>query len=217
MKLSEVQDILMQLYEVPCDFCVEDFLVTPEYYAALQATTPNVVRAQSRESLIIQRSGDEYFVGIYLSSDVLRAIERFDKSEFSTRDLTDLCAAIEGVSHFLYFMDRAARGFELSQMEMELQAEIDKFVFLTLYLKKYRDHPLHGRLLSELFDGYSLVAGLAPVQQERYHDANHMAARYCRWLKDKFLQPWLLGRDFLNELRKFYQLDHWSKLAYIRA
>ena len=44
--------------------------------------------------------------------------------------LDPLCQIIEGVSHFVYLADRASLGREATQLELELQAEVDKYVIL---------------------------------------------------------------------------------------
>src|SRR5262249_42528562 len=47
-------------------------------------------------------------------------------------DLDAVCQLIEGVSHFVYVADRARRGLPATHLELELQAEIDKYVLLAL-------------------------------------------------------------------------------------
>ena len=49
-------------------------------------------------------------------------------------DLDPLCQIIEGVSHFVYLADRARVDREATQLELELQAEVDKFVVLAAWL-----------------------------------------------------------------------------------
>ncbi|HVR20716.1 MAG TPA: hypothetical protein VMS65_13495, partial [Polyangiaceae bacterium] len=39
---------------------------------------------------------------------------------------------LEGVSHFVYLAERVRTGLPTTQLELELQAEIDKFVLLAL-------------------------------------------------------------------------------------
>ena len=41
-------------------------------------------------------------------------------------DLDPLCQIIEGVSHFVYLAERARVDREATQLELELQAEVDK-------------------------------------------------------------------------------------------
>ena len=46
------------------------------------------------------------------------------------------CLALEGVSHFLYLIWNASFDRSVTLLEMELQAEIDKFVMLGIFLEK---------------------------------------------------------------------------------
>ena len=43
-------------------------------------------------------------------------------------NLADFWSALEGVSHFTYYAWNAARDKSVSLFELELQAEVDKFV-----------------------------------------------------------------------------------------
>src|SRR6185436_5100246 len=66
-------------------------------------------------------------------------------------DLDRLCQLIEGVSHFVYVAERARRGLPATQLELELQAEIDKYVLLVLRRKTF-DAGLARRLHARLFE-----------------------------------------------------------------
>ena len=48
-----------------------------------------------------------------------------------------MCQLIEGVSHFVYVADRARRKLPATQLELELQAEIDKYVLLVLQRERF--------------------------------------------------------------------------------
>ena len=59
---------------------------------------------------------------------VLRRLEATDPFERVTDDnLQDCCTALEGVSHFHYFVWSADRRRHVSLLELELQAEVDKY------------------------------------------------------------------------------------------
>lgn len=45
-------------------------------------------------------------------------------------ELDTLCQIIEGVSHFVYVVERARMGRAATQLELEVQAEVDKWVVL---------------------------------------------------------------------------------------
>src|SRR5580700_3441927 len=79
-----------------------------------------------REALLV-REGDDGSVEMALR---LPLLGRRDLDIVGDRDLDPLCQIIEGVSHFVYLTDRAEGGRVATQLEMELQAEVDKYVIL---------------------------------------------------------------------------------------
>ena len=106
----------------------------------------------------------------------------------------------------------AARDKAVSLFELELQAEVDKFVTTGLLLRAQIGREPDG-LHAWLFDSPTLAAELEEHERDRYRRANRYAARYCQRLT--------LGRDgegaAHRELRHFYRLSQASKLAHIDA
>lgn len=207
----------MRLYNVDCDYRIEDFLINKQKYAALCRANPTTLNPYSKESMIIIRSDDEIYIAIYIDPEIIKNLAKIDLNKFrlTEENIQDLCIAIEGVSHFLYFFVHAISKVELSRFELELQAEIDKFVILTLCLIGDCDNPLHGTIISRLFDRYTFLMGLKPEAKEIYRDASRMAARYCYSLRNRYIHPLLSGRELLDEVRDFYMLNHWSKISHI--
>ena len=76
--------------------------------------------------------GDREAVRVRDSADGVVEIEVLAPSVSEESDLDSVCQLIEGVSHFVYVADRARRNLPATQLELELQAEIDKYVLLVL-------------------------------------------------------------------------------------
>ena len=73
------------------------------------------------------------------------------------------CVATEGVSHFLMLVERSRRTEPVSMLELEVQAEVDKFVCATLH------HPRRSQeWWQRLFREASLSEGLGSEEVERY-------------------------------------------------
>src|SRR4029079_12506089 len=86
-----------------------------------------------REQLLLRESGGELGMALFVDDAALANLERHDPAaRLDDRNFTDFCLAIEGVSHFVYVALAAARERAVSQLELELQAEVDKFVCCTL-------------------------------------------------------------------------------------
>ena len=63
----------------------------------------------------------------------LANLERHDPAtRLDETNFADFCLAVEGVSHFIYVALRAADDRGVSQLELELQAEVDKFACCVL-------------------------------------------------------------------------------------
>jgi hypothetical protein len=118
---------------------------------------------------------------------------------------------VEGVSHFVYIAERARTNLPATRLELELQAEVDKFVLLALgkpALDRRRARSLHGAL-------YERVRFLhAPDTEagERYRLANDLAARFVARLFAR-REPQGLERV----LRRFYRSGQAEKIRLARA
>lgn len=115
----------------------------------------------------------------------------------------------EGVSHFVYVAERARTGLPATLLELELQAEVDKFVLLALVTHPTPDpHVLHESL-------YENVRYLHPADSElggRYRMANDLAARFVARLVTR--------RDVVSTLatlRRFYRAGQAEKIHLARA
>jgi len=116
---------------------------------------------------------------------------------------------LEGVSHFVYVVERVRTGLPTTQLELELQAEVDKFVLLGL---EPGSDPLTARRLhTHLYEGGRFLDASGTEAGERYRLANDLAAR---------LSARLLGRDQGEAralLRRFYRAGQTDKIALARA
>jgi len=79
----------------------------------------------------------------------------------------------EGVSHFIYLAERARVSLPVTKLELELQAEVDKFV-LSLGFSTDRAE----RLVQRLFDGPRFLDAEDTEDGARYRLAHQLAARF---------------------------------------
>ena len=209
MLLGKLQTMLHELYALEVGYAVSDFLITdPELAHSLDSGGRKV-----DEKLLIAEADGEADVALYLERELLERLDRHDPlTKLDGDNLADFWAALEGVSHFVYYAWNAARDKNVSLFELELQAEVDKFVTTGLLLREQTGREPNG-LHGWLFDFPTLDAELNDHERERYRRANRYAARYCARLA--------LTRDdeaeAHRELRHFYRLSQSSKLAHIDA
>ena len=169
----------------------------------------------SGETLLLREDEDGVALSLYLDEAILERLRTGDPAQaLGTGLLDDLCKVIEGLSHFNYVAWRASRDRSVTLLELELQAEVDKFVSTMQLAREERDADLMNGLHGRLFDHPRFHDHLDRRQLERYRAASEYAARFCRALVPR-LRDW--GRDVLPELRRFYRMSLGDKISHIHA
>jgi hypothetical protein len=208
--LPKLEAMLHELYGLEIGYAVSDFLITDEVLArSLDAGGRKV-----DEKLLIAESNGEADVALYLEQELLDRLAQRDPLTRLDRDnLADFWSALEGVSHFTYYAWNAARDKTVSLFELELQAEVDKFVTTAKLLRQQTGREPSG-LHGWLFDSPTLATELDDEERERYRRANRYAAKYC----SRLTAPGSADAAAVqSELRRFYRLSQGSKLAHIDA
>jgi hypothetical protein len=213
MLLSRLQELIGGIYDVRVAYDVYDFLVTD------RGQLPRVPHAGlADEELIVAQSddGSELALSLYLDPGVLARLAGTDPlSELNGANVADWWTALEGVSHFLYLAWNATHDKPVSLLELEMQAEVDKYVAsYWLMRRQYPDHfPAELRRL--LFERTRIDPRLAAGRRELYREASGYAARFCRRLERRLAAPAYGERAVLTELRRFYRLGNARKRAHI--
>lgn len=218
MPLNAIQAELEQIYDLPTELRVENFLIT-DSARARELADGALGPEPAAEALLLRQSGDSLDIGLFIAPEVLERLQRSEgNAHWSDRSLEDFWLALEGVSHFLAVVWRAERGRCTTALELETQAEIDKFILTAARL--VADHgrvPLRP-LQSILFRRARIRTGLSRRLQNRYRGANALAESFCANLEQRHRLPRRqesLPMSLLQELRRFYRLDWPAKLAHI--
>jgi hypothetical protein len=214
--LRGLQTLLGRLYDVELAYDVYDFLVTDR--ESIAAST-NERRALDEE-LLLAESTDGAGVALYLDPEVLSRLEAADPHRALTeKNLADYCTALEGVSHFVYSIFGFQHDIPVSLLELETQAEVDKYAITVFLLAEQQGGQAYpAQVHARLFDRVSFDARLEPDQYVRYRTAHTLAARYCRRLERRFVNRGKLEIEaMVRELRSFYRLRHTAKLRHALA
>ena len=116
----------------------------------------------------------------------------------------------EGVSHFVYVANRARQELPSTQLELELQAEVDKFVLLVLEQVPY-DRGEAFEVHSRLFERVTYLHEAGTELGDRYRTANDLAARFVRRLMAH-------GHETTHAaLRRFYRAGQAEKIRLVAA
>jgi hypothetical protein len=217
MILRRLQALLGRLYDVELDYDVYDFLITDR--RALAGFEPGNDRRQLEEVLLLTETSDGAGVALFLDGKVLERLERHDPlGELTEDNLADYCTALEGVSHFLYTTWRLDRDAPVSLLELETQAEVDKYAATVFLLASQRGGGYPTQVHTRLFDRVAFDAQLEPDEYARYRTAHRCAARYCRALERRFVSRGEARVEaMVRELRKFYRLGSSAKLRHALA
>lgn len=236
--LQNVQDALSSLYDLEVAARVDDFVCDEATARALGGD--DAVRR--REVLFVLEDEEGTHVGLYLAEDAREAAA--DPRAWLTR-FDAMCLAAEGVSHFVLVQARAAEDRPVREIELELQAEVDKYALGLLDALGFLEPkigPEGGGLRHEgpsgeallggngvgllrarsrevrrrLFEDATLIDGPGTERGERYRAATTLAAAYTRQLERKHVDRGNL-RDLVKDLRRFYRLGLADKLDRCRT
>jgi hypothetical protein len=204
--LARLQLGLEALYRVETNLKVDAFVIDDE-----QRRRTGVARAP-REQLLVREDAGELGMGLFVDRAALANLERNDPSlGLDEANFADFCVALEGVSHFVYLALCAAGHRRVSALELELQAEVDKFVCCVLLGGGGRGQDLRHRLFSEV----RFLDDLDADERDRYRTANAEAARYAEALDRRFVREDRVT-DMLSELRRFYRMGLDDKRGHIQ-
>src|SRR5262249_24437186 len=212
MRLSGFQFLLSELYSLDLAYEVDDFVTTDSELArALDAGGREL-----DEKLLIAENDGEADVSLYLDHGVLERLAHSHPLErLDSENLEDFWTVLDGVSHFTYYAWNAQREKSVTMLEMELQAEVDKYVATTLLLLRQGQRPPR-RLHHWLFDLPRLDERLEGDELDRYRRANRGAGKYCRRLAPAIASA-SPDEATRTELRRFYRLSQASKIEHIDA
>ena len=221
MLLSRLQSLIGGIYDVSIAHDVCDFLVTD------RGRLPAAARGgTAEEELIVAEptaGGDEVALSLYLDPALLSRLTREDPLvRLHAGNVADWCTALEGVSHFLYLAWNAGHDKPVSLLELEMQAEVDKYVASYWLLRQQLPQHFPAELRRLLFERTRVdPRATAAGRGELYREASRYAGKFCARLERLLARDWAAahGADgaVLAELRRFYRLTHARKRALIEG
>ena len=210
--LASLQRALADIYDLSATPDVADFLMTDRAHLASLAEA----RATD-EQLIVAEDGDTLSLGLYIDAAVLaRLAQRDPYAALTGENLADYLTAAEGVSHFVYVAWNAGHDKPVTLLELELQAEIDKYVLAAWLLREQGAGRFPRELHHALFERARVDPVAAGARAGLYRMASRYAGRFCRRIAGRLESTARsASRELLAELRRFYRLGNARKLAFI--
>jgi hypothetical protein len=204
--LDALQEHLEAIYGIRSEYRARDFLVDEESARRLGGS------GRVREELLVSEGADGLELALFVSPSLLERVAGQAPGEALAADLPGFCEVTEGVSHFVYLTRAASQRRTVSMLELEAQAEVDKFVLCTLLRWRQEVGRWASSLVGRLFERIRLHEHLGAAERWRYLEANRLAKAYC----ERLLPLVRAGRldRLLAELRHAYRLGAEAKLQY---
>ena len=211
--LTDIQTKLEKIYEVRIKENVNDFVITDKNFAEIISNKK--INNSVLEQLLIFENEDYLDVSLYLNIDLVKRLgDQYPTAHTQKKDLHDFWIVLEGVSHFLYLAWNAHYDRSVSQLELELQAEVDKFVSATNAMTNRHDVVEMKEIWSLLFSNPEFDNCLDFERMQRYQKASMYASQYCLKLMSMCNSA---TQSVQNELRRFYRLSQKQKISYIHS
>jgi hypothetical protein len=219
MLLTRLQGLISGIYDVNVAHDVYDFLVTDRGHLPAAVREPET---ETDEELIVAQpaAGEhdgEVGMSLYLDPALLKRLALADPMvRLHDGNVADYWTALEGVSHFLYLAWNAGHDRPVSLLELEMQAEVDKYVASYWLMREQWPDRFPAELLSLLFERTRIDSRLARGRERMYCAASRYAEKFCRRLEQSLRDA--RGESsgaILAELRRFYRLTNSHKVAHI--
>ena len=215
MSLDYFQESLQDIYEIDIDHRAHDFLISDGLLA--DSLLGSSASFPSKEKLLIAEHETGMDLSLYISADVLDHLQDDHPLDLLKKGKhSEFCLILEGVSHFLYLVWNAGHHRQVTLFEMELQAEIDKFILLHSFYDEEAEIDEAMQISRWLFNTHSYNDMLSDAELMRYEQANHYAGKYCMVLQQQYKLSGM-NKELLNELRRFYRFSRSDKLRYINS
>ncbi len=180
------------------------------------------------EMLLVREDTGNLDITLFLEQSLIDSTSGSNANHHSSKQFDAYCTILEGVSHFVYLVWNAQYGRQVKPIEMELQAEVDKFVFSALEKSDHAmtaSHPQsrhqsrpkskHQFLFNSLFRQVKYIHVPGTEMHHRYTVANKFAEQYCGWLSCHF--QFTVGDPMLYaELARFYRMNAAAKFEHIK-
>ena len=213
---EKTQKLIEEIYGVDSGCNVVDYLIDTENYFKVIGNTEDQSLSKRAESLVIYENDDsDITLGLYIDESVLVRLASSKKKGLTWENISDYCLMVEGISHFIHFIWRVNNQIPTTLLELEMQAEVDKFVICYLQLKGKNSFDTSYKLRNILFNQFHYYDNMKENDKGRYQQANDLGHSYCAFLEEKYIKNGKL-QEMVEHLRRFYRLWQSDKIKLIK-
>lgn len=212
--IERLQSLLERLYRVDTGLDVRDFRIGGRELGELRAK--GAATSTAPEQLLVMEDAEgSAHLALFIADDVMeRSASEGSLTRLGPENLADFCLLTEGVSHFVYLSWKATRGEPVTQLELELQAEVDKYLACFIAAWEQDRGRFPDKLRAALFERVTFRPDLGAAEADRYRTASRLALDYCEHLERSYLRSGGLD-EAMPELRRFYRMTQPHKLDHI--
>lgn len=174
--LQAVYRMICRLHDIPV-------ALQPEAYVRHQVG-PDLpgMRLDTSEMVWIVEDEESVNAVVYLEPSLLEQLAKDNPLQrLHAGNIGPFCAVVEGMSHLALLSERVQCARNVSALELEIQAEVDKFMLLwrLLISQGYQVEQAAWYVGQCLFEAYMLNAFAKAAYQERYVLATKVAKGFC--------------------------------------
>jgi hypothetical protein len=217
--LELVHRLLSRTYLLRVELCgLESFVIGDRGYRQLYRDGLGVAAAASATPAgartLVRETDEGLRACIYYPDALIRCLERYPPLRGLGDENVDAFAAlVEELDHLLLLAERSLEQREVTLFELELQANVSKYLVLSRFLAGTAGHLTARRRLwlrHQLFEK-SLFCDENPRIRRRYRDAAHWAVRFIDGTTT------LPRAERIETLRSFHRASAQGKLRMIES
>ncbi|MGH8046790.1 MAG: hypothetical protein ACREKL_06055 [Chthoniobacterales bacterium] len=219
---SEIQTLFERTY-TSVGINLEECLVDSNRSRQLAALAgAQAIELAETARTFLRATDGQLRIGIYYSHWLIEQLERHDpRSSIGDHNIRELIAFVEEIDHALHAAIQFHQGTAPTRDEayarnLELQAGVDTYLVLTLFMAFFRaPKPItkHDRrwLRFHLFESQNPRAYRDPILRARYAETTALAKSYTKYLES------LAASRRVEEIRLFHALPYGDKRRHILA
>lgn len=219
--VSQIDRAIKKLYNIETSLCAENFLIDSFPDKSIRKVSSKNIEGAlyiKQNSPKMDSEDTSIDLGIYFSPGVYEELRNFPRwnHPWTLSQLQAFSVVCEEVSHFHYLIFNLSRQRPVSEFELELQGEIDRFILMFFCEDGIEKNGTRkfDELFEQLFFNYRLASFLTDTQTQRYKDASIYAKRFFQKMKSSFSEREKFS-DMLKQARLFYGYDLADKVSFL--
>lgn len=167
--------------------------------------------SEAESQVLVREIDDAMEIAVLLNRKIIEDLEPLNlPTDFDLASFGSLSVAIEELSHFNLLFFQAAADQVLSPLELEVQAEVDKFSVALEWMEQTNTLNMRNQFFDCLFGELKIGSWVNSSDRRTYEEAHEIARRFCRRLMSDKVS--ILNRKQI--LADFFRASGMKKLSF---